>query len=192
MLIDLHQKGVSIDPIIVLYKLLKNRKSSKDFVDFEVHKYVKTISKYTMVDFIVETHCNIIRGCSVRRTVLDIANNITRLAIDKSVYLETLIDDVQNRVNSMGISYKSKNSSDYDVVDIAKTINYDIQNRNFTENDFIESGFVGLDKIIKGFKKSALVIIGARPGVGKAAFALNIANNLCLKSGLVVLDFFYA
>ncbi len=146
MLIDLHQKGVSIDPIIVLYKLLKNRKSSKDFVDFEVHKYVKTISKYTMVDFIVETHCNIIRGCSIRRTVLDIANNITRLAIDKSVYLETLIDDVRNRVNSMEISYKSKNSSDYDVVDIAKTINYDIQNRNFTENDFIESGLLASTK----------------------------------------------
>lgn len=85
----------------MLDKLEKNRKSSKDFFDFELHEYVETISKYTMVDSIVETHCNIIRGCSVRRKILNIANNMTRLATDTSEDLETLIDNVQNKVNSI-------------------------------------------------------------------------------------------
>lgn len=142
-----------------------------------------------MVDSIVEIHCNIIRGCSVRSKILNIANDITRLATDTSEDLETLIDNVQNKVNSIEeISYKRKNSSDNDIVKIAETINSNIQNKNFIENNFIESGFVGLDNIIKGFKKSTLVIIGARLSVGKTAFALNIANNLCLNRG-VVLDF---
>lgn len=72
----------------------------------------------------------------MRRACIEFANNITRLALDTSEDLETLIDDVQNRANSMEISYKSKNSSDNDVVDIAKTINSDIQNKNFIENKF--------------------------------------------------------
>lgn len=119
----------------------------------------------------------------MRRAVISMVDDIARLATDRSVGLETLLDNVQNRVNLLEISYKSKSLSSSDAVDIAHAINSDIQNRNFTENDYISSGFVGLDRIIKGFKKSSLVIVGARPSVGKTAFALNIANNLCLNQG---------
>lgn len=59
---------------------------------------------------------------------------------------------MQNRVNLLEISYKSKSLSSTDEVDIAHVINSDIQNRNSTENDYSSSGFVGLDRIIKGFK----------------------------------------
>ncbi|WP_234932108.1 DnaB-like helicase C-terminal domain-containing protein [Borreliella garinii] len=182
-MVNLHQKGVSIDPIIVLDDLVKNNKSNGPFFDFKVREYVETISTYATVDAIVETHCNIIRDCSVRRAVISMVDSIARLATDRSVGLETLLDNVQNRVNLLEISYKSKSLSSSDAVDIAHAINSDIQNRNFTENDYISSGFVGLDRIIKGFKKSSLVIVGARPSVGKTAFALNIANNLCLNQG---------
>ncbi|WP_215538931.1 replicative DNA helicase [Borreliella bavariensis] len=185
-MVNLHQKGVSIDPIIVLDNLVKNNKSNRPFFDFEVREYVDTISTYATVDTVVETHCNIIRDCSMRRTVIGMVDDIARLATDGSVGLETLFDNVQNRVNLIENRYISKSSSFSDVVDIFDAINSDIQNRNFTENDYISSGFVGLDKIIKGFKKSSLVIVGARPSVGKTAFALNIANNLCLNQGISV------
>lgn len=182
-MVNLHQKGVSIDPIIVLDALVKNNKSNRPFFDFEVREYVDTISTYATVDTVVETHCNIIRDCSMRRTVIGMVDDIARLATDGSVGLETLFDNVQNRVNLIENRYISKSSSSSDVVDIAETINSNIQNKNFTGNNYISSGFVGLDKIIKGFKKSNLVIVGARPSVGKTAFALNIANNLCLNQG---------
>lgn len=88
-------------------------------------------------------------------------------------------DLIENYENRKEISYKSKSSSSSDVVDIARVIISDIQNRNFTESDYISSGFVGLDKIINGFKKSNFVVIGSKTSVGKSAFALNIVNNLC-------------
>lgn len=182
-MVDLHQKGVSIDPTIVLDDLMKNNKSNRPFFDFEVREYVETISTYATVDAIVETHCNIIRDCSMRRTVISMVDDIARLATDRSVGLETLLDKVQNRANLLETSYKSKSLSSSDIVAIVDAINSDIQNRNFTESDYISSGFVGLDKIINGFKKSSLVIVGARPSVGKTAFALNSANNLCLNQG---------
>ncbi|WP_210368256.1 DnaB-like helicase C-terminal domain-containing protein [Borreliella garinii] len=92
---------------------------------------------------------------------------------------DILVDNVQNRVNLIENRYISKSSSSSDVVDIAETINSNIQNRNFTGNNYISSGFVGLDKIIKGFEKSNFVVIGSKTSVGKSAFALNIVNNLC-------------
>lgn len=182
-MVNLHQKGVSIDPIIVLDALVKNNKSNRPFFDFEVREYVETISTYATVDTVVETHCNIIRDCSMRRTVIGMVDDIARLATDGSVGLETLFDNVQNRVNLIENRYISKSLSSIDPGDIVRAISSNIQNRNFTENNYISSGFVGLDKIIKGFKKSNLVIVGARPGVGKTAFALNIINNLCLNQG---------
>ncbi|ABH02420.1 hypothetical protein BAPKO_4530 (plasmid) [Borreliella afzelii PKo] len=182
-MVNLHQKGVSIDPIIVLDALVKNNKSNRPFFDFEVREYVDTISTYATVDAVVETHCNIIRDCSMRRTVIGMVDDIARLATDGSVGLETLFDNVQNRVNLLENRYISKSSSSSAAGDIVRAISSNIQNRNFTENSYISSGFVGLDKIIKGFKKSDLVIVGARPSVGKTAFALNIVNNLCLNQG---------
>lgn len=178
-MINLHRKGVSIDPIIVFEELEKNDKSRKVSTDFDVNGYIETISTYATVDTIVETHCNIIRDCSMRRTVIGMVDDIARLATDGSVGLETLFDNVQNRVNLIENRYISKSSSSRDAGDIVRTISANIQNRNFTENDYISSGFVGLDNIINGFKKSDFVVIGSKTSVGKTSFALNIVNNLC-------------
>ena len=53
----------------------------------------------------------------------------------------------------------------------------------------VPTGFVDLDAKILGLQKSSLVIVGARPAMGKTAFALNVATNVAQKSGLPVLIF---
>ncbi|WP_215539889.1 DnaB-like helicase C-terminal domain-containing protein [Borreliella bavariensis] len=86
---------------------------------------------------------------------------------------DILVDNVQNNANSLEFSYKNKNLLS------AREVLKNMKNRNFTENGRIKIGFSGLDKIIKGFKKSNFVVIGSKTSVGKSAFALNIVNNLC-------------
>ncbi len=60
-----------------------------------------------------------------------------------------------------------------------------------TRKDYIgiPSGFSGLDKITTGLNKSDLIIIGARPGMGKTAFALNLARNVAVNENKVVAFF---
>jgi replicative DNA helicase len=53
----------------------------------------------------------------------------------------------------------------------------------------ISSGFVDLDNLISGFQKSDLIILAARPSMGKTAFALNIAENIALKSKKMLVFF---
>ncbi|WNZ75009.1 DnaB-like helicase C-terminal domain-containing protein (plasmid) [Borreliella garinii] len=113
----------------------------------------------------------------MRHSILEVIDEISQSVVDKSTDLGALIDNAQSQMNSMELNYK--NSSIHIAANIDKAIIDDIKSRNFIENDYIESGFSGLDRIIKGFKKSDFVIVGARPNVGKTAFALNIANNLC-------------
>ncbi|WP_210377327.1 DnaB-like helicase C-terminal domain-containing protein [Borreliella garinii] len=170
-IVDLHQKGVSIDPSIVFEDLEKNSKSRKVSTDFDANEYIETLSKCTMIGSILETHCNIVRNCSARRSIIEFANSVNQAAIDKSTDLVALIDNIQNKANSLELSYKNKNL--LTGIDLIKNL------RNRKESSAIHSGFSGLDNIIKGFKKGDYVIFGARPGVGKTTFALNIANNLC-------------
>src|SRR5690625_6362967 len=47
----------------------------------------------------------------------------------------------------------------------------------------VASGFRDLDRITSGFQRNDLIIIAARPSVGKTAFALNIAQNVAIKTG---------
>jgi len=53
----------------------------------------------------------------------------------------------------------------------------------------IPSGFIGLDEKTAGFQKSDLIVLAARPAMGKTAFALNIARQAAVKSGAKVLIF---
>ena len=53
-------------------------------------------------------------------------------------------------------------------------------------NDDLKSGFKELDSIINGFRPGELIIIAARPGMGKTSFALNIAGNICRKNKIIL------
>ena len=94
------------------------------------------------------------------------------------------------------------------ITNLTRTTNYDITNTHLEKHidDLsvelqyikehgqsrrgIQSGFIGLDSKTNGFLKSALIVIAARPGVGKTALALNIAENLMkAKNGVPVLFF---
>ncbi|XWT98799.1 DnaB-like helicase C-terminal domain-containing protein (plasmid) [Borreliella burgdorferi] len=98
--------------------------------------------------------------------------------------LEDVFDNVQNKVNTIELTYKNKNLEH--VGDIAKKISYDIKNGELNSN-WIESGFKkGLDRIIQGGRnESFVIIIGVRPSIGKTAFALNIVNNICARQNRV-------
>ncbi|WP_420025813.1 hypothetical protein QIA34_04905 (plasmid) [Borreliella yangtzensis] len=126
-------------------ELKKNSKSSEVLTDFDVNAYIETMSKYTMLGPILDNYCSIIRDCSVRRSIVEFANSVNQAAFNKSKDLVALIDTIQSKANSLELNYETKNS--LTGKDLIK--NY----KNRKESRDIPSGFSGVDKIIKGFKK---------------------------------------
>ena len=53
----------------------------------------------------------------------------------------------------------------------------------------LSTGFGGLDRVLAGMGKSDLILVGARPGMGKTSFVLNIASNVAAKTGKAVCIF---
>ena len=127
------------------------------------------------------------------------ARDYARIVHEKSILrkLLTATDDIQEKVHTEGENVSA-------IVDYAEQKIYEIAGNNertdfqhikdviFTIYDRlnvlkdgatedvlgVKSGFSGLDQYIVGFGKSDLIIVGARPGVGKTAFVLNIATNI--------------
>ena len=127
------------------------------------------------------------------------ARDYARIVHEKSILrkLLTATEDIQEKVHTEGENVSA-------IVDYAEQKIYEIAGNNertdfqhikdviFTIYDRlnvlkdgasedvlgVKSGFSGLDQYIVGFGKSDLIIVGARPGVGKTAFVLNIATNI--------------
>ncbi|SJZ52223.1 DnaB-like helicase C-terminal domain-containing protein [Mycoplasmopsis verecunda] len=102
------------------------------------------------------------------------------LGQNKVILWDKSIQDLQNFLlsnNNMSIKNSEFIPLDEAAMQLAERINSILQN-NAEEQKYLYTGFYSIDKYIKGFKPGQLIILAARPGVGKTALALNIAKNI--------------
>jgi replicative DNA helicase len=128
-------------------------------------------------------YAKIVKETSVRRFLIRTAAKISSDAYDDTIDLRIVIDDAEKNVLDISTG---QNTSDFvhakDLVNqtfdsIERIVN------NQGKYTGIASGFEELDALLSGFQKSELIIIGARPSVGKTALALCMAANISGISG---------
>ncbi len=134
-------------------------------------------------------YVNIVKEKSLRRRLLDVSEQIHTTALDESDSVFTALERAEQLV--YGISDSQKNN---DLIDI-KTLLYK------THDNLVElskdpekyrgvmTHFSGLDGILFGMNKGDLIIVGARPAMGKTSFVLNIAENAAYKGKKTVCIF---
>ncbi len=143
--------------------------------------YVSTLTDATPTSANVGYYAGIVRSQSLRRNLLNIAQEIIADAQNDTVQTREIIEEAEKKIfdiaeeNPTG-HYKSAGEI------IAKTIEA-IEKLYHTKDSFtgIPSGLAELDKMTSGFQKSEFIVIGARPSVGKTAFALSIASNMAIR-----------
>jgi replicative DNA helicase len=137
----------------------------------------------------MEYYARIVQECSIRRNLLRLAADISHKAHDESIEIGMLLDELQEAIFEVNqgrqmVTYRSVREI---IPDAMKMIEDLAKNKNqFTG---IPSGFAELDSMTSGFQNSELIIIGARPSVGKTAFALNIAAHAALREKIPVCFF---
>ena len=123
-----------------------------------------------------------------RQTKITASYDILHQAYDDSVNVDDLIDNAQTKVFDA-----IQNNLKKEVQDIGALINVamtDIQKmQNTTGLSGVPSGFVTLDTMTMGWQKSDLIILAARPAIGKTAFALNMARNAAVDHHMPVAVF---
>ena len=133
-------------------------------------------------------YANIIEEKAIKRALIQAGSEITTEgyeltpsseSLDKA---EKLIFDISSRKTSSDlVPIETLIYKTYDQID------YRYKHRD--EKTGVESGFYDLDELTNGFQKSDLIILAARPAMGKTAFALNIAQNAALKYNKTVAIF---
>ncbi len=158
-----------------------NRQKSLDAVGGPV--YLAEIADYEATAANVVHHARIVREKSVRRSLISVATEIAEAGYEQADPAEHLLDVAQSRVFEIGRS-KTRTSfrSLHDEMDNALNYVEALMERG-GELTGIPTGFKDFDEKTGGLQPGELIIVAARPSMGKTALALNIARNAAVDHG---------
>ena len=136
----------------------------------------------------IEFYIKILKQKTIQRDLITASYDILRDSFDDSMKVDDLIDKAQSKI------YEAIQSNvRRDVQEIGSLINIamsDIQEmQGNTGVNGVPSGFYSIDRITMGWQKSDLIILAARPSVGKTAFSLNLARNAAVDHHMAVAFF---
>ena len=134
-------------------------------------------------------YANIIRDHSVKRNLIGVASEIVALGYDQTEMADKLLDEAETRIFALSSEQakedlKSLQSGMHDAVDHINML----MNRS-GELTGLPTGFTKLDSLTGGFQPGDLIIVAARPSIGKTALALNFARNAAVDAGKKVAVF---
>lgn len=179
--------GGKIDPLIVLEAL----KQEQIYDDAGGKNYLFQLSQVVPSTENIESYAKIVREKFYIRTLINTSREIMDDATNTSESADTLLDAAEQKIYNIRqgkVTTGPSLLSDVivgEVYDKLKKISSDDADmyKGFT------TGFTDLDKVTTGLNKADLIIVGARPAMGKTSFALNIARNAAVMAGKKVLFF---
>ncbi len=175
-MMGLAQKSMPIDLLTVVEEL----KLREELEIVGGAFYVSKLTNAVVSSANIETHSRIILQKFIQRELIRISGETISEAYEDSTDVFDLLDEAESRLFEITNNHLRKNFDSIDVV-LMKTIKRIDDMRNRQEDvTGVPSGYVSLDRVTYGWQPSDLIILAARPSVGKTAFALNLARNAAL------------
>lgn len=137
----------------------------------------------------VDYYIKIVKEKAILRNLIDTANEIASDAYDNEDNINVVLDNAEKNILNV---IKARQTSEF--ITIAEAlkqaqVNLERLAQNKSEITGIPTGFYDLDKATSGLHAGEMIIIAARPGMGKTAFALNIATNAALNTDKAIAIF---
>ena len=129
----------------------------------------------------VEYHCRIVREKSLLRRLIDVGTGIVQTAYEGRDDVGALLDQAEQQV--FEVSYQRGTQEVVRIKELMWQAMERIEARHRGDDSVrgIPSGFTDLDEMTNGFQGSDLIIVAARPSMGKTSFCLNVAANAALE-----------
>jgi len=130
----------------------------------------------------VEYYARIVEEKSILRRLIRTATAIAQEGYTREDEIDSLLNEAEKRI--MEVSQRKNAGAFQNIKDILVQTydNIEMLHNRKGEITGIPTGFTELDRMTAGFQRSDLIIVAARPSVGKTAFALNIAQNVATKT----------
>lgn len=185
IMIDLFTNNVSVD-IVTVCEELKKRKALEIVGG---RAYVASLSSEAPSTSNAAEYAKIVAEKASMRQLIKTAEEIREKGYEESMEAREILDYAENGIFKIA---QQRQSSDYAPIKEVLVENLAMIDKAIaTQGQVVglSTGFKRLDELTSGLHKSDLIIVAARPAMGKTAFVLNIAQNAAIKSGASVLIF---
>ncbi|NDV66233.1 replicative DNA helicase [Bacteroides sp. 224] len=142
--------------------------------------YITQLSSRVASSAHIEYHARIIAQKHLARELITFTSNIQTKAFDDTLDVDDLMQEAEGRLFEISQQNMKK---DYTQINPVITEAYQLLQKAAARTDGLsglESGFTKLDKMTSGWQNSDLIIIAARPAMGKTAFVLSMAKNIAV------------
>ena len=182
---DIYSVGKEVD-IITVGEQLKLRGT--------LERVGGTQNLATLIDNVPTTsnvarYVEIVKQKALSRSIIKVNNDILKVAYDQTEDVDAILEQAEKNIFEIA---QNRNTKDYAIMkDILITTldNIEKMQNKKTRLSGMESGFYDLDEKLSGLNNSDLIIVAARPAMGKSAFVLNIATYVAMHNKVPVMVF---
>ncbi|WP_264534800.1 replicative DNA helicase [Flavobacterium sp. N1736] len=177
-IVQLFTETQPIDLLTVSSQLKKNGKLEIAGGDFYLIQLTQKIASSAHIEF----HSRIILQKFIQRSLIRISSEIIEASYDETTDVFDLLDQAESKLYEVtqGNIKRSSETAQSLVLQAKKRIE-EIAGKEGLSG--VETGFTNLDKLTSGWQPSDLIIIAARPAMGKTAFVLSMARNIAIEFG---------
>lgn len=163
--------------------------------------YLTTLAQYAGTAAYIEEYTDLVHSKAILRRMILASQEVEKEALEDPQDVSTALDNAQKKFYEISQSANAKEgitiadlltgqkaAAEMPFLEELQKRQEEYQNRDPNDPGIsgIPTHFIDLDKMIGGFSPSNLMIIAGRPAMGKTAFAVNVAENICFKNGMPV------
>jgi replicative DNA helicase len=176
-MINLYEKREPIDVLTVSNRL----EEKKQLEAVGGRSYIVTLSNAVPTASHALQYAKIVSKKATLRNLINVANQITTLGYEQNEDVEKVLDEAEQKLFKVSQGHLKQGFFSVQSV-LGDTFDrIDKLHKNKGKIRGIPTGFVDLDKITGGLQKSDLIILAARPGVGKTTFALDLMRHIAIR-----------
>lgn len=181
---DLHKKGIPLDSTVVTTELKNRNYLTNDLLDYltEIFNIVPTAAN-------VDQYIKLVHDTALQRNLITISNSIAEDAYDSYTDINKMLDEAERKI--LNVVNNRRTTGFRTIREVVNSAKKNLEKLSTQEGEItgLSTGWERIDKLTTGLHEGELIIIAARPAVGKSAWALNLATNAAVNSGASVAIF---
>lgn len=137
----------------------------------------------------IEHYIRLVENSAVLRRLIEVSTDITTTAYDKSFDINNVLDDAERKI--LGVVKNRRSTEFRDIKEVLNSTKNNLEKLSMQKGEVtgLSTGWERLDKLTAGLHEGQLIIVAARPAMGKSAWALNLATNAAINSNKTVAIF---
>ena len=183
VMLELSNKGEPIDMVSVTTKL----RDQSDLEKAGGASYITELTNMVASSVNIEYYAELVARKSALRNLILVGDDLTRLGYSESDDIEEVLDQAEQKVYSLS-SHSGQANRFKGIKEIIPIVWENMEKLSSQDGELrgVPSGFTDLDNKLAGFQKSDLIILAARPSMGKTSLALDIARQVTLNHQIPV------